>query len=589
MLREFTPLHRPPLGGEYYVFRDAVHNLIEIEDELDGKYVRTLLQTPEVQRLRFLRQNGLSFLVYPGVETSRFPHSLGSFNIAYRIAHSLYERQPSEEEGLPRCLQMTKQDCLAFSIAALLHDIGHGPLSHVWEECWSEPRGIEHFHEKIGIEILTSNKTRIGTLLSQRDLHPRYPDLGRDVLRFLTGTHHLAYLLPLLEGNLDVDRLDFIARDTRSAGVTYGSHDLEWIIRSFRFARLPGHYLGDSEAPRWVIAIDARKGVSALVQFLRARENMYKLVYHHKTTRAATQMLKLLFRRAELLSSRGSLVCRSSALQRVLSLKLHESPDLSDYLQMDDSDIWMSIKGWAQGESTDPILKDLASRLQSRDLFKVFTLSKHVYERLRVIDSPEAGHILRSIVKARLRSACVTDEDAEYHYAFDEAQFNIIGRKQADPWQDVWIMQSGALGFEFRKLKDYWKEVSSSESELQNLLVVHRHVVRDLAGIVERLSFPSKSAKSMTVTPLSPHNYLVIAPLGSEGNWKEVWVGADIRPGGAVEKVVALKRYKTSGSEEEAIERDVEAFTRLGGTHKNLSALCHADENSESFLSLNFV
>src|SRR5258708_2844783 len=171
MLGEFLPIHRAPFGGEYYVFRDAIHNLIEIEDADDGRYVRDLLRTLEMQRLRRIRQNGLSSLVYPSMETSRFPHALGSFHIARRIANSLIDRQPRPEEGFPECLRLTKRDSLAFSIAALLHDIGHGPLSHAWEECWAEPRGMKHFHEQMGSEILRSTATEIGRALTHTWAH----------------------------------------------------------------------------------------------------------------------------------------------------------------------------------------------------------------------------------------------------------------------------------------------------------------------------------------------------------------------------------------------------------------------------------
>ena len=369
MLGEFTPIHRPPVGGEYYVFRDVVHNLIEIEDEADGMYIRNLLRTPEVQRMRRIRQNGLGSLVYSSMETTRFPHALGSFHIARLVAASLYDRQPRAEEGVPTSLQLTKQDCFAFSIAALLHDIGHGPLSHTWEECF------RHSHERMGTSILSSSSTTIGKFLAEETAHPNYPRLGQDVLRFLQGNHTLEYLLPLLEGNLDVDRLDFISRDTRCAGVTYGFHELDWIIRSFRFARLPARYL-NSDDPRWVIAIDGRKGLSTLVQFLHARENMYRLVYHHKTTRAATQMLILLFRRARWLIAQGKpLVCSCSALHATLATDVTEQVPFEYVLRLDDSDIWTTIKAWAEDDSGDKILKDLSRGLLSRDLFKAFLLS----------------------------------------------------------------------------------------------------------------------------------------------------------------------------------------------------------------------
>jgi len=570
MAREFSPIHRAPVGGEYYVFRDAIHNLIEIESAEDGTYVRKLLQTPELQRLRRIRQNGLSSLVYPSIETTRFPHALGSFYIARRISDSLVARQPHQDDGFPECLRVNDRDGLAFSVAALLHDIGHGPLSHVWEECWAEPRGFGHdFHERMGRRILADGTTEIGKLLSERDIHPTFANIGEDVIRFLSNKHHLDYLLPLLEGNLDVDRLDFTARDTRSAGVTYGFHDLEWIIRSLRFARLPARYFSGSQ-PRWVIAIDGRKGLSTLVQFLHARENMYRLVYYHKTTRTTTRMLALLFKRASNLASKSALTCQSNALRAVFELNAEEVTP-TQFLKLDDSDIWSTIKSWAETDS-DPILSDLSRMLLSRDLFKTFLLSEDVYTRLQEIDSPLYGYNLRTMVKARLNCA---EEDAEYYYAFDSTQFDVIGRSPDKPWQDVWIMESGALGFQFQTLRQYWKkEVRSSESWCQYSLLVHPKVVQDLAGIVARLSFPADSAKKVTGQPSAPHPYRVVAPLGSEGAWKQVYVGTNTEPGSAPENIVALKRYKTLEGESTAIERDVKAINLLSTAstpHEHLS------------------
>ena len=124
-----------PPGGEYYVFRDNVHNLIAVENAAEGKALRRVLRTREVQRLRRIRQNGLGSLVYPSMEHSRFANSLGTFAVARKLVHNLGERQPSTESGLPSVLQLDVQrDCPAFCFASLLHDIGHPPFSHVWEE-----------------------------------------------------------------------------------------------------------------------------------------------------------------------------------------------------------------------------------------------------------------------------------------------------------------------------------------------------------------------------------------------------------------------------------------------------------------------
>ncbi len=271
----------PPAGGEYYVFRDAIHNLIEVEDEIEGRFLRAILGTREVQRLRRIKQNGLSALVYQSLEGSRFPHALGAYHIARKIIRHLRSNTPSEAEGFPASFRISDLTLVAFHFAALLHDIGHGPLSHIWEDLFTT------HHEETGLLILKDTSTRLNKLLSKPSdvdtAFAKFDGIIDEVISFLENTHQLHFLFPLISGHLDVDRLDFIARDTRSAGVTYGFHDLEWIIRSLRFARIPTHVLpgGNVGPSRWVVAVDGRKGLNTLVQFLRARENMYGLVYHH--------------------------------------------------------------------------------------------------------------------------------------------------------------------------------------------------------------------------------------------------------------------------------------------------------------------
>src|ERR1700683_2770807 len=291
----------PPAGGEYYVFRDAVHNLIEIDDAIEGRFLRLILGTRELQRLRRIKQNGISALVYQSLEGSRFSHALGAYHIARKIIRHLQSNEPREAEGFPDLFRINERALIAFPLAALVHDIGHGPLSHVWEDLFGS------HHEEIGRMLIKDAYTRLNKLLSKASaidpFFERFDGIIEDVLGILENTHHLYFLFPLISGHLDVDRLYFMARDTRSAGVTYGFHDLEWIIRSLRFARIPAHVLPDGTIGRsqWVVAVDGRKGLNTLVQFLRARENMYGLVYHHKTSRAAQCLLQQIFSRVETL------------------------------------------------------------------------------------------------------------------------------------------------------------------------------------------------------------------------------------------------------------------------------------------------
>lgn len=558
-----TPLHRPPADGEYYVFRDPVHNLIEIEDEVEGRFVRALLRTREMQRLRFLSQNGLGRFVYSGLETSRFPHSLGVYHIAKRIIFSLMDRQPRGDVGFPHALRIGSRDCRAFPIAALLHDIGHGPLSHLWEEILP----AQFNHEQMGSRLLRSQETELGGFLSSINPQdfPGYENIGEDVLAFLEGTHRLYYLRQLLSGNLDVDRLDFMSRDTKNAGVTYGFHDLDWIVRSFRFARITHEAVEGQNltefAPFWSIAIDARKGTSALVQFLRARENMYSLVYLHKTIRSASSMLKKILWRARdlLLRDDKSVFCdrflTSALLSREYDEKIHA--------RLDDNVIWYHVNTWTDSE--DPILSSLCKRILRRQLFKVFSLEGEVYERLRKIDEEYGNHVA-AIVAAR---KSISQEDAKYYYEFDTDTFNKVGRTPRSLSDTVWLIKDGPLGHLYQTLQDYWLSVDSSMDQKFHYIVVDDDCVQSIINLVNRLRFTVKSsAVAEDLTP--PDNYRILCPLGAEGVWKSVYVGVETTPGGEY-SICALKAYKRTETIADALDRDVKKVNMLAEAKDNLS------------------
>ena len=172
-----------PAGGEYYVFRDAIHNLIEIDDPVEGRYVRSILGTAEVQRLRRIKQNGLSALVYQKLGSAAFPHALGAFHISRKIIRHLEQNQPSAAEGFPDAFKIDDRTTMAFPLAALLHDIAHGPLSHIWEDIFST------HHEDAGIAVLRNTSTRLHKLLSKPSEidadYSKFDGIIGDVLKFL--------------------------------------------------------------------------------------------------------------------------------------------------------------------------------------------------------------------------------------------------------------------------------------------------------------------------------------------------------------------------------------------------------------------
>jgi hypothetical protein len=220
------------------------------------------LDTPTVQRLRYIRQVGHTFLVYPGATHTRFEHALGAYHLTRRAISALDE---AGELG-PASLE----DCLAVRMAALLHDIGHYPFSHALEEA-----GFPS-HEKLGV-----------SKLSQGELGKRLVEIGgtefpATVGALITGTS-LNPLQGLISGSIDLDKVDYLSRDARMCGVPYGTVDVDRLLSSLTLIEVkPGHYeVGVRE-----------KGISALESLLFAKYQMYRNVYWHHAVRAATCMFK---------------------------------------------------------------------------------------------------------------------------------------------------------------------------------------------------------------------------------------------------------------------------------------------------------
>ena len=192
-------------------YRDSVHNLIRVNTgTTEGELVVQLIDAPEFQRLRRIRQLGLAYFAYQSAEHSRFTHSLGSFHLADRMIAKLrlgYDI-PAEAQTAVR-------------VAALLHDIGHGPFSHVIESI------LGFHHEQFTIEAVLSSQTTVGRLLQEYS-----PQLVTDVAAMIRGDYRTLALAQLVSSQLDVDRMDYLLRDSLMTGAKYGIYDLEWIIKS---------------------------------------------------------------------------------------------------------------------------------------------------------------------------------------------------------------------------------------------------------------------------------------------------------------------------------------------------------------------
>jgi hypothetical protein len=335
------------------VFRDPVHGLIEFVGP--DRPLCEVLETRAMQRLRRIHQMGFAWLVYPGAEHSRFSHALGAFHIATRVAEKL---------GLePRVARHVR-------LAALLHDVGHGPFSHAWEHVFA---GEDH--ERWGARLVGEDAELRGAL---ETIEPGLPGV---LQAFWAKTYRPIAARKLVSSQLDVDRLDYLLRDGHYSGAGYATFDLEWILHALQVRAVR-----TGEDPDDLV-VDYRRGMYAVEQYLFARSYMYAQVYHHKTVRAAELLFLELFGRFRALAAASA---EPSGLEPVAALARGVPLAVDAYLWLDDVTVQAALERWAGRQpgvagAEDPVLRDLAARLVGRRLFKTIELGHDpaVLERIR--------------------------------------------------------------------------------------------------------------------------------------------------------------------------------------------------------------
>ena len=405
------------------IYRDSVHNIIRLKTDTDeGRLLVRLIDTAEFQRLRRIRQLGLAHFASQGAEHARFTHSLGAMHLATRTLAKLELNHPISAESR-----------IAVRCAALLHDIGHGAFSHVVEPI------LGFRHEEFTIEALLSHETEVGKTL--REFSPELPERVASIIR---GDFKPRALAQLVSSQLDVDRMDYLLRDSLMTGAKYGIFDLEWIIKSLEI---------DEANDRIYVAA---RGLYAVEDYLQARYYMYRQVYFHRTLRSAEAVLKVLVRRAlQLFNSDGAVWhAAGTPMDRVLSgAKL----DLAEHLELDDTDVMFSIKRWQH--SADAILSDLAKRFLDRRLFKAYDL-----------DMPEDR---RSEFVGKAHSIVAeAGFDPEYYFVEDKAgnaSYSFYSKDKADK-KDLIFVEDGFAQPEIREISS----VSPAVRGLQEGYRIHR-------------------------------------------------------------------------------------------------------------------
>lgn len=405
------------------IYRDSVHNIIRIETvSPTGNLLVSLVDTPEFQRLRRIRQLGLAYFTYQSAEHSRFAHSLGAFHLATRILDRLRERYT-----------ITDEEHASVRVAALLHDIGHGPFSHVVESI------LGFHHEQFSIDAVLSDETELG-----RKLAAFSPTIAENVASIIRGDYAKRALGQLVSSQLDVDRMDYLLRDSLMTGAKYGIFDLEWIIKSIQINEPDDHLF--VSAP----------GIYAVEDYLQARYYMFRQVYFHRTLRSAEAVLKALLRRAlSIFADGGDVWFRpDTAFEKVL---LGQPLILTEHLSLDDSDFFFYIKQWQS--SSDVILADLSSRFLDRRLFKAFDL-----------DMPEAER--PGFVADVRRIVADHGFDPDYYVIEDEAgnaAYNFYSTDTSDPKNLIFVED----GFSRPSIREI-SEVSSAVRGLQEGYRIHR-------------------------------------------------------------------------------------------------------------------
>ncbi|MBP9663632.1 MAG: HD domain-containing protein, partial [Pyrinomonadaceae bacterium] len=322
---------------------------------------------------------------------------------------------------------------VAVRVAALLHDIGHGPFSHVIESV------LGFHHEDFTVQAVLSPETTVGRLLQEYS-----PTLAADVAAIIRGDFRPRALGQLVSSQLDVDRMDYLLRDSMMTGAKYGIYDLEWVIRSIEI---------DEEADHLYVAAP---GKYAVEDYLQARYYMYRQVYFHRTLRSAEAVLRMLIKRAMALFATGDLNWRAdgTAMERVLA---GEKLDLKAHLELDDNDILYSIKRWRS--SRDTILADLAARFLDRRLFKALDLDMPEDER------PAFVAAARAVVQG-------AGFDAEHYFVEDEAgdaSYSFYSKHSSDT-KDLIFVEEGYSRPSIREIS----EVSPAVRGLQEGYRIHR-------------------------------------------------------------------------------------------------------------------
>ncbi len=333
--------------------RDPVHDLIEFADTPFERMIWSLLEGPEFQRLRRIRQLGFSDFVFPGATHSRFAHSVGVFHTARLLCSVLKEKLAGE-------FNPDRADVAI--AAALIHDLGHGPFSHAFEDALGEVGRHEEWTLRFIRETAIFDK-----------LNSYRAGFGEEVALIFTSESSPDIYSSVVSSQFDADRLDYMRRDKMMSGTQLGGIDFTWLVRNLevrnieigsddqRFAEVSTFVLGP-------------KALWAGESYVLSLFHLYPAVYLHKTTRGAEKVFSLLMRALKSRIEEGSVDQTGLSATHPIVRYLRDGSVLGNYSDLDDSVVWGALALLAQ--SADPIISESAQRLRTRTLCKAIDVRR---------------------------------------------------------------------------------------------------------------------------------------------------------------------------------------------------------------------
>lgn len=355
------------MGDKRQRVRDPVHGLI-VFDENDpvDMLAWALIDTPEFQRLRRIKQLGVSDFVFPSATHTRFAHCIGVFHTARQLI-KVVDREIGRNGNQP---DRKREEVV--KIAALLHDLGHGPFSHTFEGV-QKSRGVRRRHEKWTADIIRREDGGIWPLL-----RAHWPDesFGEEVARLLEAEDPVDVYHAVVSSSFDADRLDYLRRDRLMSGSGAGAIDFDWFMEHVRVAKIPIQPPEEDDPVLVETLCLDKKALPAAEQFLLSRFTLHEQVYFHKTTRCIEAMVSRLLGRVATLAADRDAAPRLTGLPRDHGLLLFFDPKgetVENYLKLDD--VMVSAGMAIMAAAADEVVRDLAVRLRARNLYKTLDIS----------------------------------------------------------------------------------------------------------------------------------------------------------------------------------------------------------------------